>query len=223
MLAKCSEKSGNIATALARYEQVLKLGGLKDALKAEAAEAVTRLGPKVPQLVVKQGLAPSSAVAKIDGRPIVADETPRAIDPGRHELRVEAPGFAPHAESFSAQEGRTSVVTLKLGEAVAEPEDRSGLWIGGFASAGVGLLGFVGAGVTGGVILDACGGSLACEERSTTGEPSDGLAVGNAVAWGVGIAGAGVGVALLIYAGVSGQKSATATFLPSSEGFLFRF
>lgn len=227
MLAKCSEKQGKTATALAHYESVLRLGGLKPALRDEAVAAVSRLGPIVPKVVVKQGSAPLTAVARLDGRLVVADEIARPIDPGPHQLEVEAAGFEPYSTAFSVEASVTATVTLEVGaslspQAPSPSSGRLGSFIGGGVASGVGLVGLLSAAATGGVILDQCGGSLGCEQRVVTGEPSDALVVGNAVSWGLGLVGAGVGIGLLIHASISGQP-APAAVSAGPDGVRLRF
>ncbi len=231
MSAKCEEKVGHIATALLSFEEVLRLGGLEPELQAQAAQAVSSLGPRVPRLGLVRGKAPPTAVAKLDGAVFRIDGRPEPIDPGEHELQVTAPGHEPRATRFSIREAEQKSVEIEVGAAIpGAPKDDGGgpaqevapdvtpLWIGGGVAAGVGVIGFVVAGVTGGLILDACDGDLACPVPED--QRPDGLVIGNYVGWGVGIAGVLTGGALMIAAGVraGSGEAAAATSLRLTAG-----
>jgi hypothetical protein len=103
----------------------------------------------------------------------------RSLGPGEPEGSARAPREAPAAEG-------------------SRPLRTAG-WI----AISVGLAGFVGVGITGGKLLAdegdfaACVESDACDARDLEGDES-GWVAANAVAWGVGIAGVGAGLTLVI-------------------------
>jgi hypothetical protein len=219
MLAKCEEKQGRIASALDHFEEVLRLGGLEPELRDQAAQSVTRLGPRVPRVTLMRGAAPAAAVAKIDGVVVAIEGRPVPLDPGEHELVVEAAERAPFIQKFTTVESESKSLEVQVGAplpkkpderpatpptAVAAEADSSGLWIGAAIAGGVGLAGFVLAGVTGGIILDDCGGSLGCVGR-TADSPSDGLLGANYAGWGLGAVGITTGAVLLVVAATSGS------------------
>jgi hypothetical protein len=218
MLAKCEERQGRIASALDHFEQVIQRGGLDPELTSQAANAVVALSPRVPRVTITRGAAPASAVAKVDGVIFTVDARPIPIDPGAHELLVVSPAHAPRTETFTIKESESLTVEMKVGAPLAvdappprvprnspPAEGSDGLWIAGWTVGGIGLAAFAVAGVTGGLILDACEGSIGCEGR-TPDDPGDGLLVANGVGWGVGIAGVATGATLLIIAAVADSE-----------------
>jgi hypothetical protein len=212
MLAKCAERQGRLATALRHYEDVIRMGGLERELLDQAAQAVSRLGPIAPKVELRRGQAPTDAVAKVDGGVVDVGLTFR-VDPGEHTLLVEAPGREPWQSNFTAKQNETTTVDLQAGD-VIRPKDAAlpatqqqqspALWIAGGVVGGAGVASFIVFGVTGGVILDQCGGSLSCPSRQDTGEPSAALVDANHATFWIGVGGVGVGTALLIAAAVTG-------------------
>jgi hypothetical protein len=215
MLAKCQEKQGKIGSALVHYEEVMRLGGLEAELRDQAARSLNELAPRVPKLALRRAGAPAAAVATIDGVVFTIDGRPEPVDPGEHELVVSAPGHDPNPTRFSVKEGDALVLDIQVGRPLAVPEpqrpepaapeepDVTPLWIGGGVAAGVGFVGFVVAGVTGGLILSECDGDLGCKAREPDFE-TGGLVIGNYVGWGVGAAGAATGAVLFIVAATRG-------------------
>jgi hypothetical protein len=105
------------------------------------------------------------------------------------------------------------------------PASGSGLRTGGFVTLGIGAAALIAAGVTGAMVLGrradanaACpevGGVHTCDSKYADQLASDkGLVIGNTVAWGVGIAGVGVGAVLLILSTRSHGKPSAVTVAP---------
>jgi hypothetical protein len=96
------------------------------------------------------------------------------------------------------------------------PPPGSGLRTAGFVSLGVGAAALIAAGVTGGMVLSRratantiCGADKICPQTFQSQLDSDkALVAGNAVAWGVGLAGAGLGGVLLLLSPRSSKGSA---------------
>ncbi|TKD00323.1 hypothetical protein [Polyangium fumosum] len=97
----------------------------------------------------------------------------------------------------------------------------------GFIVGGVGVAGLVAAGVTGGIIMakvssfDACRAKRdatppeRCEIKESDVRTYDALLVPNAIAWGVGLAGVGVGLVLVLTApSAKGGEAGKASFVP---------
>lgn len=239
MWAKCAHKEGKLASALERYEEVLRLGGLDDRLRDEAAKAVSELGPRVPKLELVRGEVSPEAIVRVDGVVAAASGKPISLDPGPHTLRVELAGHEPFESTVTLEESKTSRFELRLGAPLAPtaaPADgaaqgsssHDALVTAGFVAGGLSLAGFALGGVTGGMILGACDGSLGCATR-TDDEPGTGLLVANGVGFGLGIAGAATSAVLFVLAATSDDGAELAARLPlasapeGSVGLGFRF
>jgi hypothetical protein len=132
MIAQAHEALGHLAAAADTYEQLVAEPLPKSAPKAFLAAQATakqRLTPllsRVPSLLLKVQAgagAPSSATASIDGhsfalRPGMAER----LDPGKHVLRVTAPGFKASEQSIALPD-KGGVTIL---EVVLEPEEAGG-------------------------------------------------------------------------------------------------
>ncbi len=218
MLAKCEEKSGKIGSALTHYEEVMRLGGLEPELRDQAARSLNDLAPRAPKLSLKRGSAPAAAVAKLDGVVYTIDGRPEPIDPGEHELVVTSPAHEPKTITFTVKEGEERTLAIEVGKELPKPPpppvapkaegpDTTPLWIGGGVAAGIGVVGFIVAGITGGVILGGeCDGDLSCPKREE-GLETSGLVISNYVGWGVGGAGVATGAILFIVAAVQGGEA----------------
>jgi hypothetical protein len=224
MWAKCAHKEGKLASALERYEEVLRLGGLDERLRDEAAKAVSELGPRVPKLELLRGEVSPEAIVRIDGVLAAASGKPVSLDPGPHTLRVELAGHEPFESTVTLEESTTSRFELRVGPPLAPTaapavsaaqgsSSRDTLVTAGFVAAGVSLAGFAIGGVTGGVILDACGGSIGCATR-TDDDPSTGLRVTNGIGFGLGLAGAATSAVLFVLAATSDDAAELAARLP---------
>ncbi len=223
MLAKCEEKQGKIGSALVHFEEVLRVGGLEAELRDQAARSVNDLAVRAPRLTLRRGAAPAAAVAKIDGVLFTIDGRPEPIDPGEHELLVTAPAHGDNTKTFVVKEGEKLSLDIEVGPAlpIAGPTipdtappppgpDPTPFWIGGGIAAGVGVVGFVIAGVTGGLILSGeCDGDLACPNRSEDFD-SGGLVIANYVGWAVGGAGVATGAILFIVGAVKSNEAGDA-------------
>lgn len=225
MWAKCAHKDGKLASALERYEEVLRLGGLDDRLRDEAAKAVTELGPKVPKLELVRGEVSPEAIVRVDGVVVAASGRPISLDPGPHTVRVELAGHEPFESTVTLEASKTSRFELRLGAPLATTNttrsaggadgssSHDALVTAGFVAGGVSLAGFALGGVTGGMILGACDGSLGCATR-TDDEPGTGLLVANGIGFGLGIAGAATSAVLFVLAATSDDGAELAARLP---------
>ncbi|NUO52258.1 MAG: hypothetical protein HOV80_25675 [Polyangiaceae bacterium] len=223
MLAKCEEKTGKIGSALVHFEEVLRVGGLENELRDQAARSVNDLAVRAPRLTLKRGTAPAAATAKVDGVLFTIDGRPEPVDPGEHQIEVSAPTHEQKTTKITIKEGDKLDIEITMGAPlpstgpVAPPpvreappqKDVTPLLIGGGVAAGVGVIGFVIAGVTGGMILSECDGDLACPNREEDFD-SGGLVIGNYVGFAVGGVGVATGAVLFIVAAVqSGTTEAS--------------
>lgn len=219
MLAKCEEKTKMIGSALVHFEEVLRVGGLEPELRDQAARSVNDLAVRAPRLTLRRASAPQAATAKVDGAVFTIDGRPEPIDPGDHEIVVSSPTHEPNTIKLTIKEGEKLTIDLVVGallptpeptpspvRATPEPTDVTPLLIGGGLAAGVGVIGFVVAGVTGGMILSECDGDVACPNRDEDFD-SGGLVIGNYIGWAVGGVGVATGAALFIVAAVQSGSS----------------
>ena len=132
-VAECWRKAGKTATALARYNEYLRVfermtkkekkgqrGRDKFAKKHAAA-----LKKSVPRLVVRLAKdAPAGTTVKRDGTELGAPSlgTPLPVDPGEHVITARADNGATAERTVAIKDGETREVTLQL-TAPAQPED----------------------------------------------------------------------------------------------------
>lgn len=213
--ADCEEARGRLATALDLWKQ----GEAKVVRDAERAEFVARriatLDPRVPRLeVVAPSPPPAELRVEIDGRVVSASSGAIPLDPGKHTLRASAKGMLPEDHTFELAPAEVKRLPLDGKPAAAAPvasasasatatappiapagAGMSGLSIAGWALGAAGVAGLIGFGVTGGLVLDACGDLNPCKgDRDAVGS----LNVANGVLLGVGLAGLAGGATLLL-------------------------
>jgi hypothetical protein len=226
-VAQCDEREGKIAAALGRWQQGAALVGEGDERIAIARERIAALDPKVPRVTVKLAAgAPEDARVLADGAPMKRAllGTPIPMEIGAHSFVVEAPGRKPASQELTVAEGDRKEIELAPGPAEPGGGSSSGgttppppplgstLRTLGFVAGGVGLAGFITAGVTGGLLLakdssikEKCPTPTTCSpEGYAEIEGTGTLLAVNTIGWAVGVAGIGAGVVLLL---VSGRDS----------------
>lgn len=84
--------------------------------RKEAAQLAAALAPRIPDLQLTIAPASAHAVVSIDGRPLpqLSPALPYKLNPGRHILRVEAPGFETKQENLNLAEGQHATLSLSL-------------------------------------------------------------------------------------------------------------
>lgn len=213
----CDAKEGKILSAkLNLNELILRWptpGPELDAMRKEVGRLDTRLGRLT--FTVRKGAAAGIRL-RLDGAEVPLPSTSLEVDPGKHEMLVDGPGGILEKTELVVGEGERKMVEVPRAKA-EEPIKKvelppppppatglGGLGIGGLVIGGVGVLGFVGAGVTGGLVLskksdfDSCVETPGCSARGALADEGDTLLIANAVTWAVGIAGVGLGATLLI-------------------------
>jgi hypothetical protein len=176
-LAECEAKWGRLASALAHYEDYLRLyasmsAGLQ-AVQRERAQVARRqraaLADRVPTLSLSlPASAPTGVVVRRDGVALGAPSLGVAlpVDPGAHVIVVEIPGGATTSREITIEPGNRLRVALEVPEAKAAPapaEAAARPSAAGPPPAAIALLA-VGAG---GLVVGGVTGGLAIAGRST--------------------------------------------------------
>ncbi len=221
-LAECAERQGDYALALERYEKVGKMvqdypqslaevTAKQRAVEAKVGRAVLRLAPE----------APPGTRLTLDGKPEQHDKVVIVVAASEHEACAEADGRQKLCRRFRAPAGQTTEVGPLAPAAAAPvrapddvatpppPEGRGALFWAGVASTTVGGVGVIGIAVTGGLSLhlqakadDGCADRArrtGCNQESLdAAELGKTMNIVNAISWGVGIAGLGAGIPMMI-------------------------
>ena len=241
-VARCDEQDGKLVSALGRWQRGLTLLPPGDARRAVAEERVADLERRVPRLSVQLAAgAPPDTRVTLDGAEISPPALGSAVplDPGNHVVVVEAPGHKERRVPVTLAEQDRRDLPVAPGEAEPKtggagaqkapppppppppPPDTSRRTLG-LVIGGVGAVGLVAAGVTGGILLsrdatiqEQCPRQVCTPEGRDAIDGSKPLLVVNAIAWGVGLVGAGAG-AYLFFTGGSGGDDRTGRNAPPS-------
>lgn len=239
-LALCDAKLGKLASAWRNLTAVEKLAHAtgKKGRADSAREKLDGLKPHVPHLVLTS--ADADALVKVDGE-IVSREAFGfyAVEAGPHRIEASAPAKETWSTDVtvpeSSVEGPGAEVSVPVPALVAvkgavitvnketvvtvQKETTNGKRIAGFVFGGVGLVGIAAAITTGVIILtDKSTADRLCTPACVDQTGRDAVSAGktllpiNAVAWGVGIAGVGVGAVLLVLS--AHKKPATTGIAP---------
>lgn len=115
-LALCHERAGRIATAWARYHEALGTArrDARDDRVAFAEEHIRAIGPRLPRLAIAVAEPADGARVKLDGVELRAGawEVPAPVDPGEHQVRVDAPGRRAHVAIVQVAEGESKRVDV---------------------------------------------------------------------------------------------------------------
>jgi hypothetical protein len=243
-VAQCDEQEGHLVAALRRWKQGIGLLPANDkrlAVAKERAEVMERRVPKVTLKLPKD--APDKTRVLVDGTEIQKLDEPIELDTGERTIVVEAPGFRSERLSVVLVEGDRKDVEIALSPVDTgagptkgpssppppPPPPSGGLGRTlGFVAGGLGIAGFVTAGVTGGLLLsrdaqirENCPQSQ-CNATGWEAAQSTGpLLTANTVGFIVGIAGVGAGLTLLLTSGggADAPKAAIApAILPGGGG-----
>lgn len=209
-LAQCEEHEGRLVTAVALYKEGIVVLEPGDPRLGPSKQQLAIVEPRLPFLTVKlAGVLPPGGRVTLNGREIEALDKEFAVNPGKHILKVLAPKHTDEVSAFFMAEGAHETKTVKAGARIPDPPPPPNpitpQRIAAVASLGLGGLGFLGAAITGGLLVSTnarvekeCPQSVCLTaagfEASKQGKP---LLIGNTVAWGVGIAGVGTGLFLL--------------------------
>ncbi|HEY2409471.1 MAG TPA: hypothetical protein VGI10_25870 [Polyangiaceae bacterium] len=117
-IAGCEDKLGKLVAALGGYELALAdADSVGDEFKGEVDQAVTRLRGRIPKLVIQRGKGAEAADIQLDGVSLGASSVgvPVPIDPGPHTISARAPSSAPFNQtvSIAEQEQKSIEITLE--------------------------------------------------------------------------------------------------------------
>lgn len=226
--ADCEEARGRLATSLQLWQRGAAIVG-EDADRAAFVRArIAALDVRVPKVTVKVPPIVEFAKARVDGREIEIG-TAVALDPGVHEITAEAPGHPADRVAVELSPGMRLSVEVFTARPPAvpappptpEPGDRPAdgpsepdatLVTAGWIVGGVGIASAIGFGVTGGLLLDTCHGTLdpcgGAEGRDA--EKALALTRSNMALGVLGLAALGTGAVLLAVGYTSGSAKAEA-------------
>ncbi len=117
-LANCEEQRGRFATAWAYWREAADSLAPSDDRMAYVKDRVTAAGRRVARLtLVAPANWPSNATVERDGTPVGVSilGTPIPTDPGKHQIRVRAPGRAEWSTTIDLAERANQSLTLGLG------------------------------------------------------------------------------------------------------------
>ncbi|MDI3289553.1 hypothetical protein [Polyangium sp. 15x6] len=150
-LAKCYEHEGKLAKAWSAYKRALVLNQetpgaeRKSALDTIAKEGITQIEPKLPRVKLTVANPPAGLYITRNGQEVPAAMLGSVIpvDPGPQTIAVQAPGFRAIRKSFTAAEGKTEEIAIKLeperGDATTPGGGRIPAWAWVAAGGGVAL------------------------------------------------------------------------------------
>jgi hypothetical protein len=233
-LAQCEEHEGRLVTAVRYYKEGIVVLEPGDPRLGPSKKQLATVEPRLPYLTIKlAAVLPKDGRVTLDGREVEALDVAFAANPGKHEIKVLAPKYADAVMPIELAEAANETVTVKVGARLPDPPPQvvglSPQRIGAIAAFGVGGLGFVGAVITGGLLVstntrvqEGCPNKVcttaAGYEASRNGKP---LLVVNTLAWGIGIAGVGTGAFLLLFRGKKdAAKSKSAHSVVVGPGFV---
>lgn len=128
-LGDCRERLGQTSTAWAAFrkaEAMAKRAGDDSKRQAEARRRAEQLEPMLSNLVIQigpAGKATDGIVIRRDGEPldIAVLNTPVPVDPGKHTIVAEAPGFKPFKTEVSIGKGGKRYVVIPTLEPLPAP------------------------------------------------------------------------------------------------------
>jgi hypothetical protein len=242
-LADCEERRGRLATAWSAFRGVAAELGPEDDRKPIAEERAKALESRLPYVTLKRtAMTPPGVRVRIDGAEIGEASIGIALpmDPGAHELVVQAPGAAEEQRaSFTLQEGQHASLPVRLrlkakpaesapavsapqtDEPPSSPGSTSSRRVWAYVAGGVGLAGVAEGAVSGVVTLnkkktadDNCNdGTKRCNQTGLDANSSGRVfAVASSVGFGVGV----VGLATAVYLWLTEPPDAGLGARPSS-------
>ncbi len=233
-VARCEEREGKLVDALKSWQKLVPDFGEGDERLKAAKERIAALLVRIPQLtLVLDAEVPASVAIFVDNTAVdrAALRSPLPLAAGEHTIVVQAAGRKDLRQTITLNEGDRREIRITPGQLTALDSTPNSRRTAAFVIGGVGLASFVVAGITGGLIVrndgeiqNGCsageGGKTECYaaalQRIQDIKP---MMTVNGVAWGVGLAGVGLGAILFISSGKGVSKAALAPLvLPGGGG-----
>ncbi len=222
-VARCAERDGRIVEAMHAWDQVIAMLPAGDARLGPARERAAALAAKVPRLLLAlPGDLPVSARILVDGKPLPRAEwkAPLSLALGDHTVVVEAPERKEQRFTITLADGDRKDLAVRVGPpSIVLPPPSKGKRMAAFAAGGVGIAGFVVAGITGGILLGRDAEiSMRCPDKKCDSDGLEKIAgskpllIANAVAWGVGLA--GVSASAVLFFTSRGRAAPATTVVP---------
>jgi len=219
-LAQCEEHEGRLVSAMRYYKEGIVVLDPGDSRLAPSKKRLKALEPRIPYLTIKpKADLPKDSRVLIDGKQVEALGVPVPIDPGKRTISVQAPKRTEEKVVIEVAEKEEVEISVGAGKVIVEPTRAVADVLGprriaGIAALGVGGLGFIGAAITGGLVVSANSRVEAgCPQaRCNTAAGYEAAELGktmlvvNAIAWGVGIVGAGTGAVLFFLDGKKAKE-----------------
>jgi hypothetical protein len=243
-LARCEEELGRYASAWQHAREALDIWGPNDKDAPIVRAMLVRLEPRVPHLTVRLApTAPLSTRVARDG--IELDTTllgfPQPVDPGEHVVRARATSYETTELRVTLREAESIAIEVAPGPfvpprpaAVRRTRSPSGRRTAGWILAGAGLAS-VGVGALAGLHAASikqdkdttCPGNVCPNQPPTQQAYQDALGYDSQlktltlvsdVAFGLGIAGVGIGAYLLLTSRTEGAGETTVIAPTASAG-----
>jgi tetratricopeptide (TPR) repeat protein len=229
-LASCEEKTDRLGEALGHWLEARARAQAENnpAIVEEAEKRAKALEPRLPKLTVVLEGAPADAEVVRDGVVLgrVSLGVPLPVNPGVHTLVVRGASLEETSETVAVAEGESKSVTLHAGpqkkSAVSAAKGRSlsPLVYAGFGTAAVGLV--VGS-VTGVLALSkastakqgCANGECADQASLDAAQASRSMGTISTIGFAVGVVGAGVGIAGLVWGNPSAGTSVAVSLNPT--------
>lgn len=236
-VAKCDEADGKLLLALEHWRRGLSLIDPTDKRTPVVQKSIDALEARIPriQLVIPPKSRPLAVF--LDDEEVSEEklQAPIFVEPGKHVFVVHKAGRKDKRIELLLNEKERTEVVAEPGESDGSvpalptasasvtpppppPPSGSGLRTGGFVALGVGGVGLIGAITTGAVVLSnrsaiqeacpdgQCKGAVP-DDIQTRSDSQKALVPLNGLFWGLGIAGVGAGVAMLVLSSGSGKKA----------------
>lgn len=117
-IAVCEEHLGQLAVALGGYKLALQDADKVRAksFKTSVQQHISDLRTRIPKILIKRGKGAEAAKIELDGVTLGASSigVPVPVDPGPHTIRAKAPGREPFSDTLTVAEKQQESVEVTL-------------------------------------------------------------------------------------------------------------